>query len=61
MRQFVDSTTGEKYYTEEVLRLTDEIVEVFRPVGRSYNSSRLKPAKRQSDGSESCHSKRLVF
>ncbi|WJQ82792.1 hypothetical protein [Brevibacillus brevis] len=34
MHQFVDSVTGEIYYTEEVLRRSDEIVKVFRPVGQ---------------------------
>ncbi|GAB1533695.1 MULTISPECIES: hypothetical protein [Brevibacillus] len=43
MRQYVDSATGEIYYTEEVLLRSDEIVKVFRPVGRSTKFVRIAP------------------
>ncbi|MCC8435406.1 hypothetical protein HP567_012700 [Brevibacillus sp. M2.1A] len=46
MRQYVDSTTGEIYYTEEVLRRSDEIVKVFRPVGRSSKFVKIKASQK---------------
>ncbi|WP_256436222.1 hypothetical protein [Brevibacillus sp. RS1.1] len=42
MRQYVDSATGEIYYTKEVLLRSDEIVKVFRPVGRSTKFVKIK-------------------
>lgn len=46
MRQFVDSDTGEIFYTEEVLRRSDEIVKVFRPVGRSSKFVKIKASQK---------------
>ncbi|GIO08945.1 hypothetical protein J31TS6_49730 [Brevibacillus reuszeri] len=46
MRQFVDSDTGEIFYTEEVLRRSDEIVKVFRPVGRSSKIVKIKASQK---------------
>ena len=46
MRQFVDSSTGEIFYTEEVLRRSDEIVKVFRPVGRSSKFVKIKASQK---------------
>ncbi|WP_254495107.1 hypothetical protein [Brevibacillus sp. RS1.1] len=46
MGQYVDSTTGEIYYTEEVLRRSDEIVKVFRPVGRSSKFVKIKASQK---------------
>ncbi|MFI8711406.1 hypothetical protein [Brevibacillus brevis] len=46
MRQYVDSATGEIYYTEEVLRRSDEIVKVFRLVGRSTKFVKIKASQK---------------
>ncbi|MGZ0050160.1 hypothetical protein [Brevibacillus gelatini] len=46
MRQYVDSVTGEIYYTEEVLRRSDEIVKVFRPLGRSSKFVKIKASQK---------------
>jgi len=46
VRQYVDSVTGEIYYTEEVLRRSDEIVKVFRPVGRSSKFVKIKASQK---------------
>ncbi|MGG1663957.1 hypothetical protein [Brevibacillus sp. NRS-1366] len=46
MRQFVDSDTGEIFYTEEVLRRSDEIVKVFRPAGRSVKFVKIKASQK---------------
>lgn len=46
VRQFVDSDTGEIFYTEEVLRLSNEIVKVFRPVGRSSKFVKIKASQK---------------
>ncbi|NGQ95024.1 hypothetical protein G3578_07470 [Brevibacillus sp. SYP-B805] len=42
MRQFVDPDTGEVFYEEQILRRPDEIVKVFRPVGRSAKFVKIK-------------------
>ncbi|WP_289135594.1 hypothetical protein [uncultured Brevibacillus sp.] len=46
MRQYVDSGTGEIFYTEEVLRRSDEIVKVFRPLGRSSKFVKIKASQK---------------
>ncbi|BAH44526.1 hypothetical protein BBR47_35490 [Brevibacillus brevis NBRC 100599] len=46
MRQFVDSATGEIYYTEEVLRRSDEIEKVFRPIGCSSKFVKIKSSQK---------------
>ncbi|WP_238543261.1 hypothetical protein [Brevibacillus sp. BC25] len=46
MRQYVDSVTGDIHYTEEVLRRSDEIVKVFRPVGRSTKFVKIKSSQK---------------
>ncbi|WP_343207007.1 hypothetical protein [Brevibacillus brevis] len=46
MSQYVDSATGEIYYTEEVLLRSDEIVKIFRPVGRSTKFVKIKASQK---------------
>ncbi|WP_419878001.1 hypothetical protein [Brevibacillus centrosporus] len=46
MRQFVDKGTGEVFYEEQILRRPDEIVKVFRPVGRSSKFVKIKASQK---------------
>ncbi|GED55462.1 hypothetical protein EDM54_23845 [Brevibacillus borstelensis] len=46
MRQLVDPDTGEVFYEEQILRRPDEIVKVFRPVGRSSKFVKIKASQK---------------
>ncbi|MGK5508183.1 hypothetical protein [Brevibacillus formosus] len=49
MRQYVDSTTGEIYYTGEALRQADENVKVFRPVSHSSKFVKNKASQKANE------------
>ncbi|WP_411502950.1 hypothetical protein [Brevibacillus centrosporus] len=46
MRQLVNTGTGEVFYEEQILRRPDEIVKVFRPVGRSVKFVKIKASQK---------------
>lgn len=46
VRQFIDPDTGEVFYEEHIIRRTDEIVKVFRPVGRSSKFVKIKASQK---------------